>query len=473
MKSRIRKILVRFLIIPVISLILLVISAAAVLYYQQERLVSLAVKELNKLLPGELEVGGSTINVFQNFPYVSIAVKNVHFYSSKGNTGQSIFEAEKIFVGFSLSDILKQQYHVKVIFMKNGSLDLVQDNYGRLNILEAARISPDSAGSTKSTNTGLNLDLKKIVLKNIQISYLDKQQQQRVVVHIDKIQSSFRSDSLQLYADLQGAMVGDYSRPGDPAVFRHKHLETNIRFAYTKTTQLLDLQEFRLKLEDALFNISGTVDPQHDNLANLTFSGDKTEFRQLFAFAPEKLAKELKHFTYDGRLDFKGTVKGKLQSRKLPRIDLSFSCKNGWLHNSQTKRKLDSLSFKGYYTNGAKQSLQSSELRLLDVGARPDKGLFRGDLVLRDFTNPKISMRVNADLELEFIGGFLGIKDLQRITGHINLKMDFKELVEISLPEQTIGKLTGGIQSELTVKNLSFRIPSYPYIIQHLDMHAQ
>ena len=73
-----------------------------------------------------------------------------------------------------------------------------------------------------------------------------------------------------------------------------------------------------------LFNISGTADLQHGNSVDLKFSGDKTDFRQLFAFAPENLAKELKHFTYDGRLDFKGTVKGKLQSGKLPRIELSF-----------------------------------------------------------------------------------------------------------------------------------------------------
>ena len=467
-----RKILVRFLILPVIFLIVLVITAAAVLYYQQQRLVSLAVKELNKQLPGELEVGGSTISIFQNFPYVSIAVKDVHFYSSKQKTGRSLFTAEKIFVGFSLSDILNQKYRVKVIFMKNGSLNLVQDNDGRLNILEAARISSDTAAPTNKTNRELNLDLKKIVLKNMQISFLDRQSRQQVAVQIDKIQSSFHSDSLQLYADLQGSMVGDYSMPGDPSIFRHKHLETNIKLSYTKATQLINLQECRLKLEDALFNISGTADLQHDNLVNLKFSGDKTDFRQLFAFAPDNLAKELKHFTYDGRLDFKGTVKGKLQGGKMPRIDLIFSCKNGWLHNTQTKRKLDSLAFTGYYTNGSKQSLQSSELRLLNVGARPDKGVFRGDLVLRDFTNPKISMKVNADLELEFIGDFLGIKDLQRITGHINLKMDFKELVDISLPEQTIGKLTGGIQSELTVKNLSFRIPSYPQVVEHLNMHA-
>ncbi len=425
MKNRIRKILVRFLILPVIFLIVLVITAAVVLYYQQQRLVSLAVTELNKQLPGELEVGGSTISILQNFPYVSIAVKDVHFYSNKQKTGRSLFDAEKIFVGFSLSDILNQNYRVKVIFMKNGSLDLVQDADGKLDIVEAARISSDTSGAAKNSPAELNLDLKKIVLKNMKISYLDKQRQQQVVVQIDKIQSSFHSDSLQVYADLQGAMVGDYSWPGDPNIFRHKHLETKIRLSYVKANQILNIEECRLKLEDALFNISGTADLLHNNLVDLKFSGDKTDFRQLFAFAPDELAKELKHFTYDGRLDFKGTVKGKLQDGKMPRIDLSFSCKNGWLHNTVSKRKLDSLAFTGYYTNGAKQSLQSSELRLLNVGARPDKGVFRGNFILRDFTNPKISMKVNADLELEFIGDFLGIKDLQRITGHINLKMDF------------------------------------------------
>ncbi len=89
------------------------------------------------------------------------------------------------------------------------------------------------------------------------------------------------------------------------------------------------MQLCKLKLEDAVFNISGTADLLHDNIVDLKFSGDKPDFRQLFALAPEKLAKELKHFKYDGLLDFYGTVKGKLNGNRQPRIDLSFSCKNG------------------------------------------------------------------------------------------------------------------------------------------------
>jgi hypothetical protein len=469
MKTRLRKIIFRFLILPVIFLIILVGAATAVLYYQQQRLVKIAVSELNKQLPGELLVGGSDISVFQNYPYISIAVKNVRFFADKDTTGKTLFEAEKIYVGFNLTDILKQQYHAKVIFLKNGCIDIVKDS-GRLNLMEALRFGQDT--STIDTAKALDLVLKKLVLKNMDISFLDKQSREQVHSHIDRIQSFFSSDSLRLDADLQGAMLVDYIWPGDSSLLRNKHLETEIKLSYNKSTGMLALQQGKLKLEDAMFNITGTADLLHDNLMDLKFSGDKTDFRQLFAFAPENLAKELKHFKYDGHLDFKGTVKGKLQNGKIPRIDISFICKNGWLHNTESKRKLDSLAFKGYYTNGAKQSLQTSELRLLDFNARPDKGVFKGNLVLRDFTNPKISMRVNSELELEFIGGFLGIKDLQRITGHISLKMDFKELVDISLPEQTIDKLTSGIQSELTVTNLSFRVPSYPYIIEHLDMHA-
>jgi uncharacterized protein involved in cysteine biosynthesis len=66
MKTRLRKIIFRFLILPVISLILLVLAATAVLYYQQQRLVKMAVSELNKQLPGDLIVGGSNISVFEN-----------------------------------------------------------------------------------------------------------------------------------------------------------------------------------------------------------------------------------------------------------------------------------------------------------------------------------------------------------------------------------------------------------------------
>ncbi|HEY2648861.1 MAG TPA: hypothetical protein VGI38_06690, partial [Puia sp.] len=299
-----RKIIFRFLILPIIFLIILVLAATAVLYYQQPRLVKMAVNEINKKLPGEFLVGGSNISVFQNYPYISIAINNVRFFADKDTTGKTIFEAEKIYVGFNLSDILKQQYHAKVILLKNGCIDIIKDN-GRLNILDAILMSRDSAAAANDTTKAADLLLKKLVLKNMDISFLDKQSREQVHTHIDRIQSSLQSDSIQMDADLQGAMLVDYIWPGDSSLLRHKHVETEITLSYNKTSGILALQKGKLKLEDAMFNITGTADLLHDNMVNLKFAGEKTDFRQLFAFAPDHLAKELKHFKYDGHLDFK------------------------------------------------------------------------------------------------------------------------------------------------------------------------
>jgi uncharacterized protein involved in outer membrane biogenesis len=472
-KSQPRKILVRFLLIPLVSLFVLVIAAIGILFFQQQRLVRFAVLELNKQLPGELVVEGSEISIFQNFPFISITLKNVQFYPSKIAKVKPLFEAEKIYAGFSLPDILRQKYRVKAISLKNGFFDLVQDNNGKLNIIEASQPGGDTSVSRPSPASGLDLDVKKLVLNKINISFLDNLSRQQVNLYIDRIQSSIKDDSAQIFADLQGAMVVDYTRPGDTSLFRQKHLETDIKLTYEKATKILKLPVGMLKLENALFNMTGTADLLHDNLVDIRFSGDKMDFKQLFALVPKDLAKELKNFRYGGQLDFSGTIKGNWKNGRLPLVELHFLCSNGWLNNAETKAKLDSLAFKGYYTNGASQSLQTSELHLLSVNARPGKGLFKGNFVLRDFTDPKISMQFNSDLELAFIGEFLGIKDLQHLTGHINLKMNFKELVDIDLPEQTMGQLAEGVQSELTIKDLSFRVPSFPYKVEHLDVHAK
>ncbi len=160
--------------------------------------------------------------------------------------------------------------------------------------MDALRYSQDT--STIDTSKALDLVLKKLVLKNMDISFVDIQSREQVHSHIDKIQSSFRSDSLLVDADLQGAMLVDYIWPGDSSLLRNKHLETDIKLSYNKASGILALQKGKLKLEDAMFNITGTADLLHDNLLDIKFSGDKTDFRQLFAFAPENLAKELKHF---------------------------------------------------------------------------------------------------------------------------------------------------------------------------------
>src|ERR1700760_1070134 len=148
MTPKTRKRLLRFILFPILTLLLLIGIAVALLFSQQQRLVSMALDQLNKELPGELTIKGSDITIFQNWPYISIGLQQVKFYPGKNTGDKPIYEAERMFVGFSLPDVLKQKYRVKAIVLKNGRLQLVQDTAGRLNIVEAGRISTDTTTKT-------------------------------------------------------------------------------------------------------------------------------------------------------------------------------------------------------------------------------------------------------------------------------------------------------------------------------------
>jgi uncharacterized protein involved in outer membrane biogenesis len=280
MGPKTRKRLFRLILIPIIVLVLLIGVALAILYTQQQRLVGLALTELNKKFPGRLVIGGSDISLFQNLPYISIGLNKVQFYPDKKPETRPIYEAERLYIGFSLPDILKQRYTVKAIALKNGHLDLVEEDNGQLNIIEASHMAPDTTVAAAHGSASLELNIKKIVLKNMTITYLDPRAGQKLLAHIDRIQSSFQDNDQQMEGALDGNFQVDFTRPGDTILLRHKHISTDIKFSYAKASKLLTLSEARLQLEKSLFNISGTADLAHDNTVNLQFAGDRPDFKQ-------------------------------------------------------------------------------------------------------------------------------------------------------------------------------------------------
>ncbi|WP_261387450.1 AsmA family protein [Chitinophaga pinensis] len=319
-------------------MIILAGIAVGVLYSQQQRLINLAIKELNKQLPGELVIGGSMISPFQNFPYISIGLKDVQFFANKQKSGRPMYQLEKLYVGFSLPDILQQKYNVKVIFLKKGHLDIVRDNNGNLNIVEANRIQQDTVSTTAAESAALDLDIKKIVLRDLDISFTDKASGQHIKARIDKIKTAFKAADNKIYADFTGGMVADYITPKDSSLFRNKHLNADFTVTYDQTKEFVTLTKGNLKLEDFSFSVSGTADLKNGNNVDFKIKGDKPDIGQLVSFAPASVADQLKQFKYDGRLYFDGLIKGKLAGEQMPLIQVNFGCENGWLMNPDAKK---------------------------------------------------------------------------------------------------------------------------------------
>jgi hypothetical protein len=305
------------------------------------------------------------------------------------------------------------------------------------------------------------------------VSFLDKQSGHRVNSKINKLLSSFQMDSTRVAVILDGDMMLDVTSNTDTILFRDKKLHMDLGATYYLQSKRIDLTLCKFKLQEAGFNVTGFADFSDTTEVSLRVKGDKQDFNLVTAFIPEHVKEDLKPFKYDGRLMFDASIAGKITETTLPHIQVSFGCEEAWFLNTGANKKVDQLGFKGYYTNGREYSLKTSEIHIINVSARPEKGIFKGHFVVRDFTDPKAILQIKSELELKFLGEFLGIPDLKQITGKIKLDMNFKELLDITLPEESLNRLKEGIQSNLSVENLSFRIPGYPHAIRDMNIHAE
>lgn len=474
-KKSVAKRILRAFLIASGSFLLLLIIAVVLLFTQQQRITNMAIDELNKQFKGAFAIQKSSIDLFKNWPNVSIALHELRFFPDKSKTGTPIYEVEKLYVGFSLPDIFKQRYNVRRIFLKGGRLHLVKEKNGNLNLLEAQSIIPDTSKVADSdSGTALQIDLKKAVFKDLQISYLDKTDGHFYSTIVSKITSSFKTDSSIIQASLEGDLELDMTSPTDTSFFRHKKLGLDITANFDKQKKILQISEGGVKLEGAELSVTGTAAALDKALdLDLAVRGKKPDMEFISALIPDNIKELLKPFKYDGRLFFDGKIRGILAKGQLPLLEINFGLEDGWFHNTGADRKLDKLGFAGFYTNGKERNLRSSELRMTNVSARPGKGVFDGDFVIRDFTDPHVMMQLKSELELQFVGEFLGIPDLKHITGTVKLDMNFKELADLDLPEKALHKLKEGVQSELTVSNLSFRIPNFPHPIRDMNLHAE
>ncbi|MBT1698148.1 hypothetical protein KK083_14745 [Fulvivirgaceae bacterium PWU4] len=476
MNPTVRKWIVRPLLIIIIAIGAFAGISFLVLSTQQERLVTLAIGEVNKQLKGELSVEKSRISLFRNFPYISIALHNGRFFADKEKTGTPIYQFDRLYVGFSLPDLLEENYKVKKLFLKGGYLALVREKDGKINLVEANSASADSTTAqpaAKDSASSLTIDLEKAVLSDLNISFLDKTSGRKYSSRVDKLTSSFKMDSSVLTAVLTSEMVLDITTETDTALFHNKRFQLDIAAGYKRHANRLDILHCNFKVEEAGFNVKGYVDLSDTLDLNLKIKGDRQDFNLLTAFLPHHVKEDLQPFQYDGRLYFDAVVQGKVTEEQLPLIQVTFGCEEAWFLNTGANKKLDQLGFKGYYTNGSEHSLKTSELRMLNISARPEKGIFKGHFVVRDFTRPQALILVSSELELKFLGEFLGIPDLKQMTGKIKLDMNFREVHDINLPEESLNKLKEGIESRLTVENLSFHIPGYPHPVRDMNISAE
>ncbi|MCU0417447.1 MAG: AsmA-like C-terminal region-containing protein [Cytophagaceae bacterium] len=435
----------------------------------QRKLVDYALQYVNTSYEGHLVIDKSEIRLFHFFPHVTIDLKGVRFYSDKTTKQKPLYEIRDLYIGFSIIQLIQGNYTVQDLEVNGGYIDIIHELDGTINILNAKKISED----TSETSVPLYWKIHRLDIQDFHLSNFYKKDSTHEEVDIHSAEGKLLYlDTIQ-HADIVVESTVSLMNGQDSTFFSNKPLMLDLHIDFRVQDSLIVISPSKIKLEEASFLGYGTIHLGSGRMVDVSIEGDKPDFSTFAAFAPHDVAVYLKQYKNEGTIFFHAKVNGSIAKDSVPHVHVDFGCENGYFMNTDINKKIHGIGFKGYYTNGADNCLRTSILQINNVSARPDKGIFSGDLIIANFENPTIAINLHSDLQLEFIGQFFKIEGLKQLKGNVYVDMRFNELIDITVPENNLVRLKQGVDSDLRIKDLYFTIPGFKEPVRNMNIHAQ
>ena len=434
----------------------------ATVFWKQDAVVQELIGVVNTDFVGELEIGGSHISPFDNFPYISIDLEQVKVYEDKSKASSPLLDVQDIYIGFNVWDVLRGIFEIQSLKLKEGYIKLVQHTDGSFNIANAL----SSKKQIDDINSEFHLNLNSIQLVDIDLIKLNEENNLLLDFFVAEARSKFKTSPNHVMVSIESTFELSIIVNEDTTFIHNKHFDVSTQLDFDSDQQLLVIQPSEVKLERALFRMAGSVDMDDDMNLNIKFEGEKPNFDLFMAFAPEELAPTLQRYENGGKVYFRTSITGKSANGHNPQIEADFGCEAAFFDNKTSHKKLDELYFKGHFTNGPLRNASTMEFSLLDVTAKPEAGIFSGSLLVRNFQSPEIDLKIRSEFELEFLANFLNLTEIQDLKGSVALTMNFHDIIDLTKPEKSIEKMNQSYFTQLEVRNLSFQMPTF-----HLPVH--
>ncbi|MDC3388306.1 AsmA-like C-terminal region-containing protein [Flavobacteriaceae bacterium] len=461
-----RKLLKRILLVTASLPIILISCLLLYIQANQTNIIQDEIANLNKDYKGLVTVGKSKLSVFGNFPHISIKIDDVRIYETKENNASSIMDVQDIYVGFSLIDIISGNYNIKSLLVENGVFNIVIHANNTTNIQNALATTTENEAAT-------NIHLKKIKLRNLDIHKLDEATKTDVETFIYNGKGGFKKSNDHIAAHIDTEFKLNVIKDGDTTFINKKHFEVHTDLDFNETTGVLEIKPSGIEMEYSDFELEGSLDTKNNMDLDLSIKGTKPNFDMFIAFAPANLIPVLERYKNEGKIYFNANINGPSNKGNVPLIDVHFGASKAFLENTAKAKRIDKMGFKGHFTNGDKRRMSTMEFSLSNITAKLEEGSFLGSMMIKNFEEPEVDMKLDADFDLDFIVKFLNLKNVDNTSGNISLNMNFHDIIDIDNPQLALNQINQAYLIELLVKDLSITSNDLPAPLKDLNMHME
>lgn len=399
----------------VASLLFLILSITTLIYIFKDDIIDYALTEINKYLEADVYVGKIDVTFWSTFPNLSLDFNHVFVPDvlPESTRKDTLLYTDQIRLKFNPIDVWNENYEVKKIQIKPGTLQLKVNEEGKDNY----HIFKESQSSETSA---FKLSLESITAAGLRFLYTNKLNNNTYKARIDEIhlKGNFTQDQFNIATDAK-LYINKVQNGLVPFVLNQR-AETSVAIHVDQIKKTFDINNGKLLLSGIPFNFQVHVDQKqvtvHVDAAKIPLA----ELANKLAIEEANTVDELKG---SGFANFHLKFNNKLLRDSNPNIRCTFEIIDGQLTEPIKGLTLRNINLNGVYST--EKGKTKEELRIQNIHFQTVSGPFSGNLALVNFSKPSYKGDAKGSLDLEVMQAIFRLPKIEALSGKIDLDTRF------------------------------------------------
>ncbi len=445
------KVLLKVIAIAVIGFFAL---AATISMFYSKEIKQLIIGELNKHLATEIKVKEFNFSVIRHFPFASIDMDDVLIYDvTDSKKKDTLIYANRLALLFNITGIFNKDVTVRKIIFDKGNLNIRIDTAGKGNY--------KFWKTTDDTTSGGVIDLQRIILKDVAISYFDEKNHQDYNAFTKNAQLSGRFSSDEFTLTTSASLFVNQLLVKNINYINQKDVEVSSNLKVNTKTDVYTFEKSFVQIADVKFDLNGNIKaPPHSVFVDLDVKSNEADLASFISLLPPAYSARLKTFKSKGRFVFHSTIKGEATGEKTPDVKVDFSIADGKLSPENNPIELTAINFSGTYRNSS--STGKSFLNIPALSASLSGHKIKAEIRIDDLENAFLTIHASTQLDLAQVKPFINADTLEQLSGNLAMNVYYSgklsQLQNVSKDKLYEVKASGNVD----ISHVNFKLKNNP-----------
>ncbi len=374
------------------GLLMVLFSLSLVL---KDKVVPVFINAANKRIQTKVHIGSYNLSLIRKFPRASVELKEVTVLSSMNfNRSQfpdintdTLLYVKSAWLEFSMLNLIKGNYNIESITLREGILGLFSDSSGMVNydITEPGRDQGDE---------DIVINLEKIIISGMQSHYIN----QATRLNIEGLMTNGRIRSRIAGNQIDFSCFSEITLRGFDLYSSHLKTDASITvdMDLQKSDAGVEFKKGSLEIDNLSFKLSGIIEP--NNNLDLRITGNNIDLARIKDYLPDNYEEQFGEFSPKGMLKTEVNISGIVNRKENPNIYASFFLENGNIFYKKSGIKVEEIYLSGFFTNGRDNNPETTRLEITRFDAKPGKSVCSGSFSIVNFKAPAINLNFSGTI---------------------------------------------------------------------------